>query len=87
MTTWTIKSEIDDPKRALEIIEVQRNRGYKAWIEDENGRNVDEETLKKNDIQRTTRSLYERLLGVLIWGTAAAVAIGGLYACSLLAGD
>lgn len=42
--------------------------GYKAWVEDENGRNVDEETLKKNDIQRTTRTLYERVLGVLIWG-------------------
>jgi len=27
------------------------------------------------------------VMGILIWGTAAAVAIGGLYACSLLAGD
>ena len=87
MTTWTIKSEIDDPKRALELVEVQRNKGYKVWIEDENGRSVDEETLKKNGAQRTTRTLYERVLGVVIWGTAAAGAIGGLYACSLLAGD
>jgi hypothetical protein len=49
MTTWTIKSEIDDPKRALEVVEDQRNRGYKVWIEDENDRGVDDESLKKND--------------------------------------
>jgi hypothetical protein len=87
MTTWTIKSEIDDPKRPLEVVEDQRNRGYKVWIEDENGRGVDDESLKKNDVQKTNHALYETGIGVLIWGAAAAIAIGGLYACSLLAGD
>jgi hypothetical protein len=87
MTTWTIKCQIDDPKRALEIVEDQRKRGYKVWIEDENGRDVDEESLKRNDVQQTNRAFYEKGIGVLIWGAAAAVAIGGLYGCSLLAGD
>jgi hypothetical protein len=68
MTTWTIKSEIDDPKRPLEVVEDQRNRGYKVWIEDENGRGVDDESLKKNDVQKTNHALYETGIGVLIGG-------------------
>ena len=87
MTSWIVKSQIDDPKRALEIAADQRKRGYKVWIEDEEGRDIDEEVLKRNDIHRTTRTRYETVMGILIWGTAAAVAVGGLYACSLLAGD
>jgi hypothetical protein len=46
MTTWTIKSVTDDPDRALEIVQDQRIKGYTAWIEDENGRDVDEKALK-----------------------------------------
>ena len=37
MTTWTIKSQTDDPQLALAIVNDQRNKGYNAWIEDENG--------------------------------------------------
>ena len=87
MTSWIVKSQIDDPKQALEIAADQRKRGYKVWIEDENGGDVDEETLKPNDVRRTARTPYETAMGILIWGVAAAVAIGALYACSLLAGD
>jgi len=87
MTSWIVKSQIDDPKQTLENAADQRKRGYKVWIEDENGGDVDEETLKLNDVQRTARTPYETVLGILIWGVAAAVAIGALYACSLLAGD
>src|SRR6516162_11606255 len=87
MTSWIVKSQIDEPKHALEIAAEQRKRGYKVWIEDEEGRDIDEETLERNDVQGTVRTRYETLMGILIWGTAAAVAIGGLYACSLLAGD
>jgi hypothetical protein len=87
MTSWIVKSQIDDPKRALEIAADQRSQGYKVWIEDENGGDVDEESLKRNDVKRATRTPYEIVMGVLIWGAAAAIAIGGLYACSLLAGD
>jgi len=37
-TSVTIKSQTDDPKSALAIVTEQRNRGYTAWIEDENGK-------------------------------------------------
>ena len=87
MTSWIVKSQIDEPKHALEIAAEQRKRGYKVWIEDEEGRDIDEETLERNDVQGTVRTRYETAMGILIWGMAAAVAIGGLYACSLLAGD
>jgi hypothetical protein len=48
MTTWIIKSETDDPDRALASVEDQRAKGYTAWIEDENGTAVDEQSLKMN---------------------------------------
>ena len=86
MATWILKSEIDDPKRALAMVEEQRRKGFKVWVEDENGGNVDEESLK-NSAQQTGRSLYELRMAILIWGTTAVIAIGGLYACSFLAGD
>jgi hypothetical protein len=87
MTSWIVKSQIDDPKRAFEIAADQRKRGYKVWIEDENGKDVSEGSIERSDVQRAARTPYEIVMGVLIWGTAAAVAIGSLYACSLLAGD
>ena len=34
MTLWIIKSETDDPERALKIVAEQRTKGYAAWIED-----------------------------------------------------
>jgi hypothetical protein len=47
MTVWIIKSETDDPERALEIVKDQRTKGYMAWIEDEHGKAIDEESLRK----------------------------------------
>jgi hypothetical protein len=52
--TRTVKSETDDPKRALAIVEEQRNKGYNAWIEDQSGKSVDEESLKNNDVKLET---------------------------------
>jgi cell division septation protein DedD len=82
MTIWTIRTETDDLGSVREMVEDQRNRGYNAWIEDESGQRVDEEPFKKSG-----RSLYQRVLGIVIWGTAIAVALGALYACSILSGD
>jgi hypothetical protein len=44
-----------DLNRAREIATDQRNRGYKVWIEDENGRQVDEEPLKNEQANRSLR--------------------------------
>ena len=61
MTTWTIKSVTDDFDRALEIVHDQRNRGYTAWIEDENGQGVDEKSRKvEND--RSIKSVLQEVL-------------------------
>jgi hypothetical protein len=87
MTSFVIKVETNDLKDALDIVEVERNRGYQIWIEDENGRKIEEENVKKTGAHRIGRSLYEKVLGLLILATAAAVGIGVLYALSLLAGD
>ena len=83
MRTWIIKSQTDDPKRALEIVEDQRTRGYNSWIEDESGKAVDEESLKNNDVKQTGPTLYERGRGLLVGLTAAAAALGILYAVGL----
>jgi hypothetical protein len=40
MTTWIMKSETDDPDRALANVEDQRSKGYTAWIEDEHGKAI-----------------------------------------------
>jgi hypothetical protein len=55
--TWRIKSRnsdksvneilADTPKQALDLLADQRGRNREAWIEDANGRPVDEATLKK----------------------------------------
>ena len=86
MSTWVLKSKTDDPKRALEMFEEQRSKGYDVWIEDENSMNVDEEFLQMSQTKRTDRA-YEFGMLVLIWGTAAAIGFGVLYALSFLAGD
>jgi len=62
MATWIIRTQTSDFKRALEMAEDQRNRGYKVWIEDENGGRVDERSLKN---EQTNRSLREIGLGAL----------------------
>jgi len=82
MTVWTIRTETDDLESVREMVEDQRNRGYNAWIEDESGQRLDEEPLKKSG-----SSLHQNALGFIIWGTAIAVTLGALYACSLLSGD
>jgi hypothetical protein len=83
MDTWIIKSQTDDPKRALEIVEDQRNRGYNAWIEDESGKAVDEESLKNENVKPIKPTLRERGRGLLVGLAAAAAALGTLYAVGL----
>jgi hypothetical protein len=50
MPAWIIKTETYDPDRALGIVADQRNKGYNAWIEDENGAAVEEQSLKMNGL-------------------------------------
>lgn len=40
----------DDPKHALSVVQYLRTIGYKAWIEDTNGNEI-EETVLKNAIK------------------------------------
>jgi hypothetical protein len=91
MTTYVIKVETNDIKDALDIVEVERNRGYTIWIEDEKGEKIDEGTVIKGGTQQLVpslaRSIYEKVLGLLILGIAVAIGIGILYALSLSAGD
>ena len=78
MTTWIIKSETegpDDPDRALANISDRRSKGYTAWIEDENGKAVDEDLLKRTGRVANERTLLERLMGPLI--VVASVGICG----------
>jgi hypothetical protein len=65
MPAWIIKSETYDPDVALAIVADQRNKGYNAWIEDENGTAVDEQSLKTNGSVATKRTLLDRLMGPL----------------------
>jgi hypothetical protein len=87
MATWILKTEIDDPGRAVEMFEDQRRKGYKVWIEDKEGKNVDAEFLQGRDAKQTQRSWYDIAMAALIWGTTAVIAVGVLYALSLLDGD
>jgi hypothetical protein len=64
MTTWIVKSETDDRELAVELVEYQRNRTYTAWIEDERGRAVDEEALKKGKAEPTKPTLYESAVAI-----------------------
>ena len=66
MTTWIIKSETDDPDRALANVEDQRGKGFTAWIEDENGTAVDEQSLKMNGRVAIKRTVPEQLTGPLV---------------------
>jgi len=83
MTTWMVKSLTDDPDSALELVEYQRNRTYTAWIEDERGQPVDEESLKTHKAKQTTPTLKEKGIGILVVLAAAAAAIGTLYAIAV----
>jgi hypothetical protein len=81
MTTWIIKSETDDLDRALANISDQRSKGVTAWIEDENGKAVDEDLLKRTGRVAIERTLLERLTGPLI---VVASAVAGLLVLYLL---
>jgi hypothetical protein len=41
------KIRSDDPKHALSLVHYLRTIGYKAWIEDSNGDEIEEAALKK----------------------------------------
>ena len=76
MPAWIIKSETDDPDRALEIVEDQRNKGVNAWIEDENGAAVDEQSLKMNGRVATRHTLLDRLICPLLIAAWVVALIG-----------
>jgi hypothetical protein len=40
------KIHSDDPKHALGLVQYLRTIGYKAWIEDTSGNEIDEQALK-----------------------------------------
>jgi hypothetical protein len=83
MTTWIIKSETDDPDRALANVEDQRGKGFTAWIEDENGTAVDEQSLKMNGGVAIKRTLSERLTGPLVVLASVVAAVVVLYLVGL----
>jgi hypothetical protein len=41
------KIRSDDPKHALSLVRYLRTIGYKAWIEDKNGKEIEETVLMK----------------------------------------
>jgi hypothetical protein len=81
MPAWIIKTETYDPDRALWIVEDQRNKGFDAWIEDENGAAVDEQSLKKDGRVATKRTLLYYLMGPLF---VAAWVVAGLFVVYLI---
>ena len=83
MTTWIMKSETDDPDRALANVEDQRSKGYTAWIEDEHGKAVDEELLRTNKAVPTEPSIRERLAAPLVIGASVVAGIVVLYLVGL----
>ena len=83
MTNWIIKSETDDRERALEIVADQRSKGYTVWIEDEHGKAVDEESLRKNQAVPSKPTVRERWQGLLVVLGSAMAALVILYAIGL----
>ena len=81
MNAWIIKTQTYDSEQALQIVEDQRTKGFTAWIEDENGRSVDEQSLKINGRVATKRNLSDRLMGPFL-GLACFVA--GIFVLYLL---
>ena len=85
MASWTIKSQTNESDLALKIVEDQRNRGYDAWIEDENGAAVDERSLKTTKRVATERTVPEWRAALLEWRAApllfvlASVAAGFVF--------
>jgi len=83
MTTWIIKSETDDPDRALANVEDQRGKGFTAWIEDENGTAVDEQSLKMNGRVAIKRTVPEQLTGPLVIVASVVAGMVVLYLLGL----
>jgi len=83
MTTWIIKSETDDPDRALANVEDQRGKGFTAWIEDENGTAVDEQSLKMNGGVAIKRTFSERLTEPLVVLASVVAGVAVLYLVGL----
>jgi hypothetical protein len=83
MPAWIIKTETYDPDLALEIVGDQRNKGYTAWIEDENGAAVDEQSLKTDGRVATKPTLRDRLMGLLFIGASIVAGIFVLYLIGL----
>jgi hypothetical protein len=80
-----IKTETYDPDLALEIVKDQRNRGYNAWIEDESGAAVDEQSLKTNGRVPTKHSLFpEWIRGPLFISGYIAAGLVILYLVGVL---
>jgi len=78
-----MKSETDDPDRALANVEDQRSKGYTAWIEDEHGKAVDEELLRTNKAVPTKPSVRERFTAPLVIGASVVAGIFVLYLVGL----
>jgi hypothetical protein len=78
-----MKSETDDPERALANVEDQRSKGYTAWIEDERGKAVDEELLRTNKAVRTKLSLREGLTGPVVLVSSVVAGVVVLYLIGL----
>jgi cell division septation protein DedD len=83
MEPWIVKTQVDDIQRALEILEEQRNRGYNAWIEDDHGKAVDEESLKNKRVGPITFTLQDKGKGLVVGLAAAAAALITLYVTGL----
>ena len=83
MMMWIIKSETNDPERALETVEDQRTKGYTAWIEEVHGKAVDEKLLRMNEAVPTKPSVRERWQGLFVIFGAAVTALVTLYALGL----
>ena len=81
MNAWIIKTETYDSEQALQIVEDQRTKGYDAWIEDENGAAVDEQSLKMNGRVATKRTLSDRLMGPFL---DLACFVAGIFVLYLL---
>jgi len=81
MPAWIIQTETYDPDRALWIVEDQRNKGFDAWIEDENGASVDEQSLKRDGRVATKRTLLDYLMGPIF---VAAWVVAGLFVVYLI---
>jgi hypothetical protein len=81
MSAWIIKTETYDPDLALEIVRDQQTKGYTAWIEDEHGAAVDEQSLKMNGRLATKRSLLDRLTGPLF---IVACVVAGFFVLALV---